>query len=689
MGGEGDLLSRVRRMAALLDDDALAGLASRGLARRARKDAERDPPRILGEEGGCIHLLVEGCTVEIAERPAESRCSCPASGICRHVLAALVHLAAEAAASPSPETPAAGCGEELLSIGDDELRRWAGTASLKRALAEVAGGLEVACEDGAPFVARLPAWNAECRFYPGAGLAGMICSCHAPGACSHKLATIVAWQVRGGRRDVAQEETLLAQAEGAPRTREEVRTSVQRTLCEVLALGVSRLSPAVEGRLRTLATTAHGVDLPRLERLLLGVADEVSASLRREARASSGGLIARAAQASALADALAAPTPALVGRHRSRYERVGDLELTGLGARAWKSASGYAGLTLYFWDRASARWSTWTEARPIAAAGFDPLARFAAAGPWAGCESPAVAAAGQLRLLGAFRNQAGRLSGREATRMLKLGPAATEAVPDVVRWSDLVPRAWAAFGAGLGDRDEQAEIVLLRPSAWGGVRFDDIQQALVVEVLDDARRRLTLFLPHVDGRRGIETLEQATGRPPPRVLATLRVRQGLLAAEPVSLVEAGGAVTSLGLSAGSRAIPAARPIPTEAVTEDPEGEGVEAPEDAEPAEDAPAPAGAAGELLLAAWAELERLAEGGGAAYRGFGALGALSERADGMGLGLVASGLRRIRDAGLDASADAADRLHGIARLALRAAYVVRATELTEAIEAATSVYS
>jgi hypothetical protein len=121
----------------------------------------------------------------------------------------------------------------------------------------------------------------------------------------------------------------------------------------------------------------------------------------------------------------------------------------------------------------------------------------------------------------------------------------------------------------------------------------------------------------------------------------------------------------------------------------PDEEEREDPADPEEAEDASPPSGAVGELLLAAWAELERLAEGGSAAYRGFGPLGALGDRAEARGLARVASALRRLADAGLGAPEDASERLQRIAMLALCAAYVVRATELTAAVDAATSGYA
>jgi len=134
---ESDLLSRVRAVAALLDDTALAALSNKGLVRRARKDVEQRPPEVVGEHEGRVRVAVEEWTVDVAERPAGSHCSCPANGLCRHILVALIHLGT--AFSPHAEATRTPCGAEILAVGDEELRRWAGSALVKRALAESGG----------------------------------------------------------------------------------------------------------------------------------------------------------------------------------------------------------------------------------------------------------------------------------------------------------------------------------------------------------------------------------------------------------------------------------------------------------------------------------------------------------------------------------------------------------------------
>ncbi len=673
---ESDLVARLRAVAGLLDDAALAALSSKGLVRRARKDAAERPPEIVGEHEGRVRVTVEEWTVDVAERPAESVCNCPANGVCRHILVALIHLG-----EGRSEAPKAPCGAELVAVSDEELRRWAGAALVKRALGELASGMDLEYEDGAPLIARNRTWNVESRWIPGAGLGGMLCSCHVAGPCVHKVVAVLGWQSRQGIRDIARETTALVESGGAPRTREEVRLAVAQALEEAVALGLCRLSSASHARFETLATSAHGVDLPRLERQVRGLADEIGAWLRRDSQASSAGILTRAAQVAALSTALGALKPALVGRHRSRYDRVGELELVGMGARAWRTRSGYAGLTVYLWERGSGRWNTWTDARPVGTPHFSPLARYSAPGPWGGCESPARAATRRFRLTGAWRNPAGRLSGRESMHMVEIGVPGTDDGNTISSWTALVPIAWEAFGTGLSEQNELAQVVLLQPKAWARSTYDQVLQELRVGVLDEGGRALLLALSHTDeNRRAIDTLEAATGNPPPRILGVLHLRHGALAVEPISLIDGGGKVTSLGLD-GLQAQTEPAGAAAVAQSEEPEGEEGEAAD-----EDVTPSPGPVADILSSAIAELESLAEGGAAAHRGWPRLRAVLERSETLGMTVVAAPLRRLLGTARDEVGD--DRLRATARGCLQATYVARLAAATSAVEAATEAY-
>ena len=59
MDGPGSLLTRLRGVLAAFDDEALAGLANKGLVRRARKDLETIRPKVLEPGDSAERLRVE------------------------------------------------------------------------------------------------------------------------------------------------------------------------------------------------------------------------------------------------------------------------------------------------------------------------------------------------------------------------------------------------------------------------------------------------------------------------------------------------------------------------------------------------------------------------------------------------------------------------------------------------------
>jgi hypothetical protein len=692
MAGEGAVLERIRAVAAHLDDDALAALANKGLVRRARKDLETSPPTLVGPEGDRVRFQIEDCSVDLAQMPAYSKCTCPATGVCRHILAAFIFLRESiTAAAPRhgqetmPQPEPARARDEILAVTDEILQKWAGKALVRKASQALAIGLNAEFEERDVLAIRFPTWNIVCRWMPGGGLAGIICSCHAPGPCEHRVAAVLAYQAAQGQRQIQVETAALEASAGAPRTRQEVLDSVGVVLREVVGLGLSRLSRSTEDRLRTLAVSAHGVDLPRLESVLRALADEVGLALARDAQAASPNLLATAARIEALRCGLARPTPDLVGVHRSRYEKVGDIELVGLGARQWRTRSGYTGLTLYFWDRSAKQWATWTESRPVTVPGFDPAARYNQDGPWAGCQSPVQACRHLIRLMGAWRNRAGRLSGRPSTRCLILEEADPAQVPGILTsWTELAQRAVRLFAGGLKEKSEQDEVVLLQPRGWGPGQFDPIRQEFVQLIIDNAGHPLMLVMPHTPQTENaipiLEQLSVGAGSPDHAqtcwgLLGILRLERETLAVEPVALYQ-GTKVINLTLDG----LPATKPQGNVVSTEEEETEESEQPEALT------ASSSALGLLLTRLGEQLESAAEGGLRSARNADALRNLAAQADAVGLAacarpvtLLANQLDGIRKSIEADSAQAAGTL-------LRAYYVIRFAAAQEIVAGATA---
>jgi hypothetical protein len=711
MAGAHPFLTKLRGVLKTLDDDALIALANKGLLRRAQKDLEAARPTIVSVDEGRARLQIAEAVVDVPEMAAKSTCTCPATGICRHILGVLVYLrdgpelaaaealvqktlelgddqesaVAEAALLPSPL-------DVLGNLGDEELQKWAGKRLFRKALQALAASPQVEIETAGALVIRFPVRNITCRWIPSGGLLGMVCSCQAETVCEHVVTAVLAYQVSLGKRQVVAQTTALEESSGAPRTRAEVLASVGTVLRETISLGLARVSEATVQRLITLAVSAHGVDLPRLERMLKSLADELGLALRRDAQASSSNLLALAARVEALRTALVRnPAPALVGQHRSQYHDVGQLTLIGLGAQQWRSPGGYQGVTVYFWDESRKGWSTWSESRPVDQPGFSPAGRYAGDGPWAGCTSPQQAARSIVRLSGALRNPQGRISGRPSTRAIVTGPSLPDEVPRLIakcaisKWSALATQAKQLFGGRLGDRTENLELAVLVPKVWGPAYYDSLRQEVVRPVLDDEGRSIDLWLPFTElNETAVEILEQHDPANTLGLLGALRMVAGRICVHPISLF-AGDSIVNLNLEKSSAAAAAKVKRSKVAAAEQESNDEEVLAADGEEALLVAGSATPLGRFLITAQAEVESLAESGIAVRHDPELLTGAARRLEALGLTSCTAPVMRLAGAlvhsGKLAETESRDQA---ARDLLHAYYVLRLAADQETVAAA-----
>ncbi len=515
-----------------LDDETLAALANKGLLRRAQKDLDTAKPELQEERSDALlfNMPGENCVVTLpAAGPTKASCTCPADGVCRHILAAALFLRAQAQQTPAEaeaaqEAPApaeaAPQPDALLALSEADLIAWATRTLYRLAVEEMAfGELEILLEtEGKTTRFRFPQYNVVVRWITGTGLDGLICSCKRRPACQHAIAAILFYQAQHGKPLPVPDKKTLEAAAGTPRTREEVLASVQTTLAEMIALGLGRLSKTTEGRFITLSISAHGVDLPALEYSLRSLSDHLSWHINRDVRANTPQLLSAAARSYALAFALAhaqgVPPAWLVGEHRLRYYDIGTLELVGVGAQQWSSRAGYVGLTLYFWDVAGKRWTSWTDARPTIHNNlrFHPQRRYQQEEMWDSAPAPVTISRSRFRLSSAQRNRLGRLSGRTQCQALLAGPADLTSLnlegKQFDDWHKLAEYVAASRASGLVKGSPLDTLVIVAPASWGESSYDQMRQTLVRPVYDAAGHSLPLALPHAaDWSFAVDTLQ--------------------------------------------------------------------------------------------------------------------------------------------------------------------------------------
>jgi SWIM zinc finger len=590
MAGEGDLLKLLRAQCARLDGETLEALASKGLVRRARKDFEGGAEvEVTSVSGEAVTLRVADAHVEVRrEGITRAACTCPAKETCRHIIIACLWLGRQADESPETGGEPEGGGavedvgavepvrpfEKLSKLSPDALTKAAGRKVVRAAFELLACEPDCAVEEQPHLLAvTFPNVGQTVRFLKGEGVGGGICSCRSTDVCAHRVAAALAYRrARGEDVDafkvVERGRPALFETGETPRSRAEVVAAARTLLESCVEVGVTHLSPMTRDRFGTLSVSALGVDLPRLSLALRGLGEGVALSLARDARADERAWLLAAARTFALCRALEQAGEGsgigLTGAHRTRYEEVGTLELTGVGAERWRTLSGYAGLTLLFWEQTTRRWYSWSEARRVGGAGgFDPQARFLQEMPWPGLGSPAQASESRFKLMYARRNYQGRLSGSSQTRAVLLGPAEPPRL-DFAQcsfrdWEDLRAYAVPTLACGLEERQPLRDLVVIRPRQWGARFFDEVAQVFNWQVADEGGRQLPLRLPFdKEHERDIKILEGFDRQSPPieAVLARVAVSNGELTLRPVTLfcAESSALPRLLHLSLETRAV---------------------------------------------------------------------------------------------------------------------------------------
>ncbi|MEM6422216.1 MAG: SWIM zinc finger family protein, partial [Pseudomonadota bacterium] len=505
---------------AAFDDTALAALASKGLVRRARRDMEAGKAAGPALHGETVEIAADGETVTLDPGgPLTARCTCPATGICRHILLAVMALrempasactapehaptdawpaeatldqSAGVAADPAAAAPL-DAAAEIAALGEERLRRFA--ASDWPAAARLAEEPDISVEAVGPTAAvHLPDAPMPVVFIAGKGLEGAVFK--GPARRRRLFATAAAMVLmrRAGhaidsapeyKGDTAVPAALLDAAEEA----------LERAALGIAAGGAAL---AAEGLL-DVAISARADAAPRLASQLRALSRRLPLLAERHIDAAPETLMAEAARSAALVAALRRrpDDPGLTGTLRRTYAPAPASTFWILGARPWQTPAGARGLSVHLYDPEERRWLT---TGPMRAAGQDPA--FSARSAYHGglwsvgrietlmghavrVGEPRVSADGRVAVSPGDDRRGNEAVGANA---LLRGPIASLAT---LQEAGALHGCWAAargevarrLGAGLG-RTTSPQALILAPARTGRLRLDEHAQRYRLSLID-------------------------------------------------------------------------------------------------------------------------------------------------------------------------------------------------------------
>jgi hypothetical protein len=568
------------------DEDAFVALANRGLLRRAQKDLEKDQLRFL-ETASEQEVAVEfgGHRIRFDSRgPSHATCSCPASGICQHVLAAALGLqklafsdeSAAANTSPSEVNTAAAPADSsslhnaISAIDTAALIKHAGKAGYRWAwqfvvdLESEPDAIQLSGDRNVVIEFR----QARLRFrYVGGGPESVLADSEVKNLEKYQVAAVLAYrrahnleiapppaqskEKMAASLDLGKDHALAEDSETAQRaSRERLRESTCQLIEECIDLGLAHLSGAMQERFSTLAVWSQGAEYYRLALLLRRLADHLGLILDRAGSADEHRLLDEMTLTYALTRALGSAERSgrraahLLGQARSAYEASGQMELLGLGAVPWRSPAGYLGLTFVFFCPDDRQFYACTDARPEMQRGFNPRARYKAPGPWTGLGAPELATGRRIRLLEPQINAQGRLSGSESvSAAVESAPDFAERLPADADFNALAERRQKSRQSLLAEPKPMQDWAVLEPAKFGAPKFDVNRQSLSWQIFDSEGVVIDVELPYSDlNEHAIKRIEQMAELPPnTRLVARVTMVGGRLRAEPLSLIYPGEA----------------------------------------------------------------------------------------------------------------------------------------------------
>jgi len=502
------------KLLAAHDDAALEALASKGLVRRATRDLEAGLAQVTERGATSAAVVADGQTVAVDARGlAHCRCTCPAGGVCRHIVLAILALrradaataTPAAAAAPAP-VAAAQTGEsteppqravdDLRALSEADLRKFAGAAwadAVALAGASHDAGIH---EEGHNCRVEFVAAAVTVTFIAGQPLKGAAYKGPKTRARVVTAAAAIVIRARHGVAIEAAEQAAPSEQHLSAEFLASARDAVVRAVRSVL-LGPS---PLTIDTLFDLAISARADAAPRLTAQLRALASDAGLALRRDVNFEPDRFVAAAADTVALIEGLAvAPLEtALTGSLRRNYEPHTTLELAMLSASYWRSSTGARGVTFHAFGVQDRRWYSATIAR---AAGQDPTfdARVAYQQPLWGAGQPETLMGKRLTLAEplvapdrsiAITQQRAATIGPQLHRVTEL----IEAGAAHASWHALRADLAQRFGSGLRRRALPLPAILC-PAQFRGFAFDELAQIYELEVIDAEGAALVLTLP--------------------------------------------------------------------------------------------------------------------------------------------------------------------------------------------------
>lgn len=533
------------------EDEYLIGLTNKGIVKRAYKDKETAVVKILKTEDEAA-LQVDGETVILSIPLGESKCSCPSRSICRHIILGILVLKEFFGGddSASKETVTAGperLWDEIRAFPEKDLYKITGNRRLNSFCNKVRANIMPEIEESSVFTLQIPGENTTVKLL--SPLEYSSCTCHKKELCIHKAEAILWCKLKAGALSLKDlEESGRKDISVNAEQVKEVSLQIRNYLEELMATGLSRVSPDVTDSLERFAIISHNAGLADFEKTLRSLIILYQSYLSRRASFQTMDLVRVLTKLYSKVNNFPETEDSSLltketGEFRAEYLPVGDLSLAGITMEHFDNAAGYEGETVYFLETDTKKWYTYTVARPVF---YENKRKWGkpqkAEAPWGlNCSLERLIKL-HIHLKDARCDGRRRLSSSSETRGDILGGMAS----DFELFSDWY---YEDFGKLFTEQIKASQktdhsnmeidirgrdLVFIQPFFCDKAVFSGAEQTLSMTLYDREKRQVILELPYSkEEAKSIRYLEKIREEAPPCFIGKIYLRDGRIRLIPV------------------------------------------------------------------------------------------------------------------------------------------------------------
>ncbi|QZY56179.1 SWIM zinc finger family protein [Crassaminicella profunda] len=510
------------------DETYLIDAANKGLYKRALKEIDKENTvEVEIKEDKVICKLEDETVCELTDHIGKYKCSCPSRNICKHVLISIIYIQRnineifrENSESDIKKTDRQikVLEEKILEKKDfswilnydlHEIKKRITKKEFSDILFRVKFGIEVEIKEENFLVVYLKDWDIRVRFTENPSLDRIICTCKEKDFCIHKAEAMIHYKLY--KKHIHMNEIYESID---IKICKEALQEVRKLISEITIIGLSRLPENILKRIENTAVFCHSKDLVRLEKLLRSLKSQLELYFHKHASFSKEAvrkLITRIYNISIGIEK--APSNRvkknLIGEHKTSYTEIPPVTLCGMGAGAWKSNSGYAGITYYFFNEKRKLWMTYIAMKPTyyEGVGINIVTMYKSKAPWNMENSMENISKDKIQLKHCKVNKNYRISSSEETigNMIEKTNINKIDCGNILYedWRVLIKNIQKHFHYKLLEEEENINLVLLKVYRWGKSSFDSINQVFKLPIYDKNNQIICILLKFNTDNKGL------------------------------------------------------------------------------------------------------------------------------------------------------------------------------------------